>query len=132
MELPVKRPDAEWVMVPTEPTPEMLSRYDEARLATTTIAGGVATYNPHQSYWAMLAAAPEHAPVVASAQDHPFGFALPEMDVEAFLNARDWLTKAVESAGAKFIGGGVGMGQADIDVEMDGCRYNISIRPLPK
>ena len=64
--------------------------------------------------------------------EHPFGFALEEMDTEAFLNMRDWLEKAVEAKGAKRVGGGIGMGQADIDVELDGCRYNISIRPLPK
>jgi len=63
--------------------------------------------------------------------DHPFGYSLEEMDVEAFLNMRDWLQKACEAQGAKMAGGGVGMGQADIDIELDGCRYNISIKPLP-
>jgi hypothetical protein len=62
--------------------------------------------------------------------DHPFGFSLDEMDAESFLNMRDWLTKAVEAKGARRTGGGVGMGQADIDIELDGCRYNISIKPL--
>ncbi len=28
------------------------------------------------------------------------------------------------------IGGGIGMGYADIDIELDGCCYNISIRSL--
>ena len=64
--------------------------------------------------------------------EHPFGFALEEMDTEAFFNMREWLEKAVEAKGAKRVGGGIGMGQADIDIELDGCRYNISIRPLPK
>lgn len=63
--------------------------------------------------------------------DHPFGFSLDEMDVEAFYNMRGWLQKAVEAQGAKMVGGGVGMGQADIDIELDGARYNISIKPLP-
>lgn len=55
---------------------------------------------------------------------------LDEMDLAAFLNMRDWLTSAVEAKGAKSVGGGVGLGQADIDIELEGCRYNISIRPL--
>jgi hypothetical protein len=64
--------------------------------------------------------------------EHPFGFSIAEMDVEAFFNMRDWLTTAVEAKGAKRVGGGIGMGQADIDVDLDGCRYNISIQPLPR
>lgn len=62
--------------------------------------------------------------------EHPFGFALHEMDVEAFWNMRQWLQKAVEAAGAKVTGSGIGMGRADIDIELDGCRYNVSIKPL--
>jgi hypothetical protein len=50
-------------------------------------------------------------------------------DVEAFFNLREWLQKAVEAKGAKMVGGGIGMGQADIDIELEGCRFNISIRP---
>lgn len=63
--------------------------------------------------------------------EHPFGFSLDEMDTDAFFNMREWLEKAVEAKGAKKVGGGIGMGQADIDIELDGCRYNISIKPLP-
>jgi hypothetical protein len=66
-------------------------------------------------------------------KDHPFGVSLPEMDVEAFLNMREWLEKALYAAGAKPGGGsGIGLGQADIDIELDGCRYNVSIKPLPR
>jgi len=68
----------------------------------------------------------------ATQEDYPFGFAIEEMDMEAFGNARDWLRKATEAAGAKCVGSGIGMGQADIDVELDGARFNISIRPLPR
>ncbi len=60
-----------------------------------------------------------------------FGFSLDEMDVSAFFNMRDWLQKAIEAQGAKMVGGGIGMGQADIDIDLEGCRYNISIKPLP-
>jgi hypothetical protein len=65
-------------------------------------------------------------------EQFPFGECLSEMDGEAFLNMRNWLTSAVEAKGAKFTGGGVGFGQADIDIELDGCRYNISIKPLAR
>lgn len=71
MELPIKKPDAPFVMVPTEPTPEMLDAYDQTRLATTIKGTGwpatkdgpelPETYNPHQSYWALLNAAPPNA-----------------------------------------------------------------------
>lgn len=68
----------------------------------------------------------------ADKEAHPFGFAIPEMDVEAFFNMRDWLQKACEAKGAKMTGGGIGMGQADIDIELEGCHYNISIKPLSR
>lgn len=63
---------------------------------------------------------------------YPFGYSLPEMDIEAFFNMRDWLKSACEAKGAKMVGGGVGCGQADIDIELEGARFNVSIKPLPK
>ena len=51
-------------------------------------------------------------------------------DTEAFFNMRDWLQKACEAKGARKTGGGIGCGQADIDIELEGHHYNISIRPL--
>jgi hypothetical protein len=42
---------------------------------------------------------------------------------------RDWLERACEAAGGKRVAGGIGFGQADIDIELEGCRFNISIRP---
>ena len=65
-----------------------------------------------------------------SDKEHPFGYAFEEMDTEAFFNMRDWLREAVEAKGAKFTGGGVGFGQADFDVELEGFKYNISIKPI--
>lgn len=59
MELPYPKPASEFVVLPTVPTTEMLSAYDEARAATTMHPpGSIETYNPHQSYWALLNAAP--------------------------------------------------------------------------
>jgi hypothetical protein len=46
------------------------------------------------------------------------------------LNMRDWLQKACEAQGAKMTGGGVGLGGADIDIELEGCRYNVFIKPI--
>lgn len=60
MELPIKKPEAKHIIVPTEPTQEMLNAYDEARAATTMHPpGSIETYNPHQAYWALLNAAPK-------------------------------------------------------------------------
>lgn len=61
---------------------------------------------------------------------YPFGFAIQDMDMAAFETMRAWLRAAVESAGARVSGSGIGMGQADIDVELDGAKFNITIRPL--
>lgn len=46
------------------------------------------------------------------------------------LNMRDWLRKACEAKGAKFRGGGFGCGIADIDIEVEGCKFNIVIKPI--
>ncbi len=51
-------------------------------------------------------------------------------DPETLLNSRDWLQSSLEAKGATFEGGGIGQGRADIDIELEGCRYNVSIRPL--
>lgn len=57
-------------------------------------------------------------------RDNPMG------DVEAHFNARAWLEKALTDKGAKVTGKGVGCGQADVDIVLDGCKFNVSIRPL--
>ena len=51
-------------------------------------------------------------------------------DPETLLNSRDWLEKVVMAHGATVDGGGCGMGAADIDITLEGMRYNIKIRPL--
>ncbi len=50
----------------------------------------------------------------------------------ANLNMRDWVTAALEAKGAKFTGGGFCGSESDIDIELEGMRYNIRIRPLEK
>lgn len=45
-------------------------------------------------------------------------------------NARKWLQSAVEAKGAKVTGAGMGCGGADIDIVLDGCEFNITIRPI--
>jgi len=53
-----------------------------------------------------------------------------DMDHTAFLNIRNWLEQALITHGAKRTGGGIGFGQADIDITLDGMPYNVSIKPL--
>lgn len=50
-------------------------------------------------------------------------------DPETLFNSREWLQSAVEAKGAEMTGGGIGFGQADIDIELEGMRFNISIKP---
>jgi hypothetical protein len=65
-----------------------------------------------------------------SIQPFPFEPAATGEDWTAFMNARAWLQRAVEAQGAKMVGGGCGFGGADIDIELEGCRFNIFIRPI--
>ena len=51
-------------------------------------------------------------------------------DPETLMNSRDWLRKAIEAQGAKVKGGGIGFGQADLDFTLDGCDFNVSLRPI--
>lgn len=52
-------------------------------------------------------------------------------DPMVMLNMRWWLERALKANGGTLTGGGIGCGQADVDVEIDGHRFNVSIRPLP-
>jgi len=60
-----------------------------------------------------------------------FGESLGEMDIEAFLNMRDWFEAAIKNHGGKLIDGGMGMGRADIGVELGGVEFGVQIRPRP-
>lgn len=90
----------------------------------------LAVYNGALYTRTLLRLLQSRAPATA-AESTQFGMAIHEMDVAAFFNMRDWLQNAVEAKGARMIGGGLGLGQADIDIELEGMPYNISIRPLP-
>ena len=57
---------------------------------------------------------------------------LEDMDLEAFLNMRDWLEGALTQSGAIIEGAGIGGDQADVSFSLEGMRYSVSIRPLPK
>jgi hypothetical protein len=57
MNLLIEKPPGAFVVVPTEPTLEMLDAYDEARVLTSR-AGDV-DGSRHRAYWALLAAAPK-------------------------------------------------------------------------
>ncbi len=51
-------------------------------------------------------------------------------EFEASYNMREWVRKALEAKGAKFDGGGFGLGGSDLDIEVEGMKFNIKIRPL--
>jgi len=51
-------------------------------------------------------------------------------DTESMFNMRDWLQKALEAKGAKKTGAGCGMGECDIDIEIDGYKFNVRIKPI--
>lgn len=43
---------------------------------------------------------------------------------------RRWLEDACKNRGAKVTGGGIGMGSADIDIELEGHSYYLIIKPI--
>lgn len=51
-------------------------------------------------------------------------------DMDAAINMRDWLEMALAAKGGKMVGGGFGFGAADLDIELEGHRYAVSIRPI--
>jgi hypothetical protein len=50
-------------------------------------------------------------------------------DMEAAINMRLWLQHACEAKGAEVVGSGYGFGAGDLDLIIEGHRYNVSIRP---
>ena len=56
----------------------------------------------------------------------------PSQDWEALLNMRNWLDSAITAKGAKVLGGGCGMGAADLDIELEGVQFHLDIRPILK
>lgn len=60
-----------------------------------------------------------------------------DLDLDALFNIREWVSAAVKAKGAKVIGAGIGvdpsqpLGLADIQFEVDGCEFNLTIRPIP-
>jgi len=67
---------------------------------------------------------------MATDRNDPHGATLDEMDFEAFFGIQQWLQEALAAKGAKIVGGGVGLREAVVDIEVDGCRYSVSIKPL--
>lgn len=53
-------------------------------------------------------------------------------DTISLINMRKWLQDAIEAKGAKQIGAGMGMGEADIDFILEGCEFNVTIKPRIK
>lgn len=53
-------------------------------------------------------------------------------DPETLYNSREWLTEALEAKGARRTGGGIGCGQADIDIILEGVEYHVTIKPISR
>lgn len=51
-------------------------------------------------------------------------------DPMQLLNMRQWFQEACEAKGGKRKGGGIGMGAADLDIEIEGHMYHVSIQPI--
>lgn len=68
-------------------------------------------------------------PQVQPDADKPLGFDSAD-EIEPAFNMRQWVSKALQDKGAKQIGAGIGFGEADIDIELDGHHYNIRIKAL--
>lgn len=64
--------------------------------------------------------------------EHPYGFLLHEMDLKAFQHTRAWLENAVQSQGAEVTACAVGMGQAELQIELDDQVYWLTIKPVPR
>lgn len=68
-------------------------------------------------------------PVNIPAPNGPDALAEDFGDPTTLLNSREWLRKALEAQGAKINGGGCGCGQADLDITLEGYKFNVSIAP---
>ncbi len=71
-------------------------------------------------------------------QDHPTNISAPkktaslcDMDIEAFLNLREWVESALQAQGAKITDTGMGFGVADIGISIDGMPFSIQLKPRP-
>lgn len=63
---------------------------------------------------------PDIGPAVSLAQ---------QMDVEAAFNMRGWVQKALEAKGGEIVGAGIGCGGCDLDVVVEGFKFNVWIEP---
>ena len=78
-----------------------------------------------------LAEQPASTPPAQNAQPPAYGALADGFgDPETLFNSRDWLRRALEAKGAKIVGGGIGCGQCDLDFDLEGCKFNVSLRPI--
>lgn len=52
-----------------------------------------------------------------------------EGDPVSMFNIRTWLEKAIAAKGAEVTGKGVGNNEADLDFTLEGCKFNVIVRP---
>jgi hypothetical protein len=72
----------------------------------------------------------ERLSAIAPPQAFPDCLAEDFGDPLTLMNSRDWLQKAIEAKGAKVTGAGIGGGQADMDFRLEGCEFNVSLKPI--
>lgn len=82
------------------------------------------TFSPVQALLALLGA---HGANASALHERPTSTEPP-----SFASRRRERRRANEGEyrGAKCIGGGIGCGQADLDIELEGQKFSVSIRPL--
>lgn len=49
---------------------------------------------------------------------------------EELINLRDWMRKALEAAGGQTTGSGFGCSWVDIELEIDGHRFEVTVKPI--
>ena len=52
------------------------------------------------------------------------------MNTHQLLAAREYIREALEKAGAEITGSGMGFGGADLDVEVNGVPFILTIKPM--
>ena len=57
---------------------------------------------------------------------------IPQFDdsIEGLLSLREWLENCLKANGAVITGGGIGMGAADVDIQLNNAHYTLSIRKM--
>lgn len=50
-------------------------------------------------------------------------------NMDRLFNLRDWLKNCLEKNGAEVTGSGIGFGEADVSIKLDGMNFWVTIKP---